>query len=241
MCLVSLDLKKIMAKVNTNFRGNTREFSLLVGALENCLKILNRKIEADEDITITFEKPKGHVLISYSERTRAIMLRLRKRLVAAGLQVCIDLADLENCDLPLSPPEVINDAAVVLVCYSNAYKKSAVRRCEAMQISKWKNPAQLLFVRAENNYVPDGWLGSLQGRKEVFDVASQLDNACESLIRQIKGIYASYLEIPRRSHTPSALLRCCAGSHSSTSLIKPAQSQMVFSLIIFNSSIPHSF
>ena len=57
----------------------------------------------------------------------------------------------------------VDKSAFVLICYSTEYLNSSRCRVEAQNAHKKKKP--LLFILAEKNFTPDGWLGVLTVKK----------------------------------------------------------------------------
>ena len=173
--------------------------AFLEGLAESCAKIIKKEKKTRKPIRADRLKcPTGNVMISYTASSSKIVLKLNDKLIAAGLSVWIIKSESDRCDVPISSSTEIDRADIVLICYSSAYRKSAARRWEAMYASEWKKAAQVIFVRVEKNYVPDGWLRKLQGKSEYYDVTTQFGTTCDLLIKHISRIYDRFLEMDQQ-------------------------------------------
>ncbi len=81
----------------------------------------------------------------------------------------------------------VSQAAIVLVCYSDGYKRSANCRMEAEYALQ--SQKQILFVRAELKYRPDGWLAFIMGQALYYDLVGK-PAVIDQLTKHIKDIYA---------------------------------------------------
>ena len=126
------------------------------------------------------------VLLSFNSSTSLLALKLNNGLRAAGLSTWTEL-----CDVGPGSNESISDAveqksAVLLICCSSGYRWSDSCKKVAEYAALRKVP--LVFVRAEENYEPDGWLADLLGQKLYFDLTKDFDRNCAELITHINGI-----------------------------------------------------
>ena len=86
--------------------------------------------------------------------------------------------------------DAIDRSALVLICYSEAYKRSGYCRMESEYAFKQKKP--LIFVRLERSYEPDGWLGFFLGNSIYYDVSGTLFERraaalAEDLLMRLRG------------------------------------------------------
>jgi len=111
---------------------------------------------------------------------------LKTQLSGEGFKTWIDEENMPPGSVIDGMESAISNAAMVLVCFSGGYKKSPHCRMEAeYALKKWK---PMLFVRAEKNYRPDGWLEFIMGQKLYYDVGKP--QATQQLIKHIRDIYA---------------------------------------------------
>lgn len=77
-----------------------------------------------------------------------------------------------------SAAAAIDGAAVVLLCFSDAYKKS--KRCRLEAIYAGTKNKKILPVRIESDYVPDDWLGFALGNEIYLDCSNMTNrNDCK--------------------------------------------------------------
>ena len=79
----------------------------------------------------------------------------------------------------------VSKSALVLVCYSDGYKRSANCRSEAEYAFR-KKP--MLFVRVEEGYRADGWLAFMMGQALYYDLAKN-PSVSAVLIKHVKQLY----------------------------------------------------
>ena len=85
-----------------------------------------------------------------------------------------------------SMAEGVENAAMVIICYSSAYKASANCRQEAQYTFRIQKP--VIPVRVQEKYRADGWLGFLLASELYFDMCSpdKLDENLPKLIKEIQ-------------------------------------------------------
>ncbi|PIK48667.1 hypothetical protein BSL78_14479 [Apostichopus japonicus] len=108
---------------------------------------------------------KSHVMISYQWDVQQSMLSLRDALKNDGYNVWMDIDKLDG-DILGGMADAVEQAAVVLVCFSQRYKDSQSCRTEATYAYKQNKTIVPLMV--EPNYNPDGWLGALIGTLKYY-------------------------------------------------------------------------
>ena len=127
----------------------------------------------------------GYVLLSYSGSTKEIVQKAKSKIQAAGLSTWMDDENAESASSMESVAALVDDAALVVVFYGSAFRKSVKSRMEAEYAEVKKKP--ILFVRAEKNYHPDGWLGILIGSYMYFDLfRDDGESVLQNLIARIK-------------------------------------------------------
>jgi len=100
----------------------------------------------------------AHVMISYSWGQKERMRQLATHLEGLGIPIWIDVDEMEGSVLE-KMAEAVEDASAMIIGLSSSYKDSQVCRTEAEYGYKLKKP--LIFVVAEDGFVPKGWLGAI--------------------------------------------------------------------------------
>ncbi|XP_038051199.1 uncharacterized protein LOC119724289 isoform X3 [Patiria miniata] len=119
-----------------------------------------------------FDDDKPHVMISYQWGCQMQMIKVKELLRAAGYHVWMDVDNMGGSTLE-SMATAVERSAVVLVCFSEKYKRSASCRTEAEYTYKLQKP--IIPLRLQLDYDPDGWLGIMIGAKLYVDM-SRPDN-----------------------------------------------------------------
>ena len=114
---------------------------------------------------------KGHVMLSYNWSTKELVFQLKVKLNAEGYKTWIDVENMPSGSVIDGMEAAITTAALILICYSDGYKRSANCRMEAEYALKQDKP--ILFVRAEKGYKPDGWLSFILGQKLYYDLVGK--------------------------------------------------------------------
>lgn len=85
-----------------------------------------------------------------------------------------------------SMAEGVENAGVVIICYSSAYKASANCRQEAQYTFRIQKP--VIPVRVQEKYRADGWLGFLLASELYFDMCTpdKLDENMPKLLKEIQ-------------------------------------------------------
>eukprot|EP00058_Branchiostoma_floridae_P006696 XP_002592184.1 hypothetical protein BRAFLDRAFT_88079 [Branchiostoma floridae] len=126
----------------------------------------------------------GHVMISYQWDVQPKMLVVKERLTQAGYRVWMDV-DQMGGDILEAMAEAVEGAAVVLVTMTEKYKDSPNCRTEAEYTHKLRK--DIVPLRLQPQYDPDGWLGALVGTKLYFDLSTE-DRMNENMDGFIKGL-----------------------------------------------------
>ncbi|CAG9460273.1 unnamed protein product [Pedinophyceae sp. YPF-701] len=108
----------------------------------------------------------GHVMLSYNWQTQGDVLLLRDELQARGYETWVDVDRMRGSTLE-AMARAIEEASVVLICYSRGYKESQACRLEAEYAFQLKKP--IVPVRMED-WAPSGWLGVICGSRMYYDL-----------------------------------------------------------------------
>lgn len=146
-----------------------------------------------------------HIMMSYNWGVQKEVLKVRDRLQEAGYSIWIDVERMGGSTLE-AMAKSIEDAAVVLIFFSDKYKTSAACRSEAEYT--YKLGKEFIPIRMQPKYSPDGWLGMLLGTKYYFDLAKpgRWDDTVQALISQLgdRGKVASTHNRTTQEHEASS-------------------------------------
>ncbi|CAL8091423.1 unnamed protein product [Calicophoron daubneyi] len=138
-----------------------------------------------------------HVMISYQHKDKVIAAEIANRLKSAGIKVWIDSDNMSSeIDIVDAMARAIEGAFAVCVLYSQAYKDSENTKREAKYAYQMKKP--ILFLRAQLNYKPDGWLGFMIGTQLYIDFSGKypFEQKFEELLQSLKNLQSSKNKSP---------------------------------------------
>ena len=115
------------------------------------------------------QKQSGHVMISYSWATKELVMKVTNEVRNLGLNIWLDIEQMHD-SIDDRMAEAVEGASVVLMCYSDAYKKSS--NCKSEAEYAHKRAKNIIPVLCQEHYDADGWLGFLLGRSLYYDVSS---------------------------------------------------------------------
>jgi len=154
-------------------------------AIEGAIWTLRKKEEA-EPIPET-ETKEGHIMISYSWAQKDRMRELGYYLKKLGLKIWLDIEQMEGSILE-KMSEAIEEAEVVIIGLSSNYKESQACRTEAEYAYRLKK--KVIFVLAEDGFLPKGWLGAMLGNNlwhSPWSNPAGFDSGVEPLLKQLKS------------------------------------------------------
>ncbi|XP_013394066.1 uncharacterized protein LOC106161607 isoform X2 [Lingula anatina] len=125
-----------------------------------------------------------HVMISYNWGSKPTMLRVRDYLRTCGYKVWMDVDHMTGSTLE-AMAHAVEKAAVILICMSQQYKDSPSCRTEAEYAYRLRK--DVVPLRLQQQYLPDGWLGIMLGTKLWFDISTE-EFVNENLPRVAKEI-----------------------------------------------------
>ncbi|KAL4227291.1 hypothetical protein ACF0H5_012737 [Mactra antiquata] len=125
---------------------------------ESCYKIMSLDNEPVED----------HILLSYNWADRSQVNEIYRVLKSEGFPVWIDITEMNKyTDILDCVRRSIYHSKLVLVCYSEKYKRDQNCRTEAEYSYELRRP--VIPIRLQAGYEPDGWLRTLLGPKFYLD------------------------------------------------------------------------
>ncbi|XP_066297280.1 uncharacterized protein [Branchiostoma lanceolatum] len=108
----------------------------------------------------------GHVMLSYQWDDQEIVKQIKSTLQINGYKVWMDIDQMGGSTLEAMAGAVEN-AAVVLICMSRKYKESANCRRECEYAGT--RSTDIIPLKMEDKYKPDGWLGITIGASLYFN------------------------------------------------------------------------
>lgn len=130
-----------------------------------------------------------HVMISCSLKNRDQCEKLNSILKCNGYRVWIETEEMFDY-IHDEMPKGVENAFVVLVCYSEGYKSSNHCRLEAQYARDLDKP--IIAVNLQDNYKPDGWLSELLEEKQDLNLSNknfdEFDATVKELMKRINSI-----------------------------------------------------
>ncbi|XP_062594967.1 uncharacterized protein LOC134256336 [Saccostrea cucullata] len=114
----------------------------------------------------------GHIMLSYNWANQKVLLQIRDRLQEKGFTVWMDVDNMEGSILE-AMARAVEDARIILVCYSEKYKDSQNCRTEAEYAYSQKK--EIIPLLMEKGYKATGWLGAMIGAKLFYDFSGKYD------------------------------------------------------------------
>ena len=109
---------------------------------------------------------KGQVLISYYRTQKEQAKRVANYLQSKNIPIWIDIEKMEGSVLD-KMAEAVEESSVILIFLSSKYKDSQACRTEAEYAYKLKK--EIIYIMAEENYQPKGWLGAILGNRSWYN------------------------------------------------------------------------
>ncbi|XP_074653238.1 uncharacterized protein LOC141907481 [Tubulanus polymorphus] len=138
-------------------------------------------------ISRTIELPEAasnHIMISYQWDSKPTMIKVKDRLKQANYKVWMDIEHMSGSTLE-AMALAVEGASVVIVCMSQRYKDSPSCRSEAEYTYRLRK--DVIPLRLQTNYDPDGWLGMIVGTRLYFDISDSdlFESAMRGLIKEL--------------------------------------------------------
>ncbi|KAK3103675.1 hypothetical protein FSP39_020930 [Pinctada imbricata] len=148
-------------------------------------EMFNMETKSDGD-QITRNKADGHVMISYQWGNQKLLIRIKECLRRNNIKVWMDVDDMQGSTLA-AMARAVEEASIVLVCFSKKYKDSDNCRAEAEYAFQQKKT--IIPLKMELGYKPDGWLGFIIGTKLFFDFSGKypFEHKVEGLVKEIQS------------------------------------------------------
>lgn len=176
--ILKLIKERALNSSNNNIIRTCKQIiEMIAKPLENRLKSTNNNFK------------NKHIMISYNHSTKQQCKKLNSFLKSKGYKTWFDLDDMSN-DIHDDMAKAVENASIVLICYSENYKNSNNCRLEAQYATDLcKN---IIPLRMQSKYKADGWLGIiLSGRLYINFPNSDFnesDPAINEIFKRIDGI-----------------------------------------------------
>ncbi|CAH1788063.1 unnamed protein product [Owenia fusiformis] len=142
--------------------------------------------EKGNDYPVDIENEQGHIMISYNwrqdkEKARKINTELKNR----GYKTWIDIEQIKDSTLD-AMAKGVEQSRIVIICYSEGYKDSPACQTEGSYAHSQKK--EILFLKMQRDYKPDGWLGAMLGDKLFIDFSGKypFEDKIKELVAYIK-------------------------------------------------------
>lgn len=160
--------EKLLKLIETKSKSSQRN-----SVLDNCKQILqmvNYTLEERlENIKLNkSNSSEKHIMISYCHENKENCIKLNEILKTKGYKTWLDIENTFSSLLE-GMEKAVGNASIVLLCYSDAYKRSSNCRLEAeYSLLCGKH---IIPIRMQHKYRPDGWLKFLIGMKFYVDLS----------------------------------------------------------------------
>ena len=181
-------LEKLKKLEKKNTLLSDEQWNVLKETADLCLRLLKVNeippaTAATQSMQTAEQIRSGHVMLSYNWSTKSLVQKLKAKLREGGLSTWMDEDNIGTGSVNQSMADAVEQSAAVLVCYSSGYRWSDNCRKEAEYAEVKK--VHILFVRAEEKYAPDGWLGLMLGKNLYFDLTKDFDKKAAELMNRI--------------------------------------------------------
>lgn len=208
---IKIQIKRVENIMNLiEYKASVSNQQLVVDACNQILAMVNDSLaQRMPSVQVSSKK---HVMISYCHANKDVCRKLNSILKSKGYETWMDYEHPFN-NILQAMANAVENASVVLLCYSEAYKMSPYCRLEAEYSIKCNK--NIIAVRIEPNYKPDGWLGLALAMKIYVDFSnSNLNENDLSFIKLIRHINSIQCE----SQSTVKLKNCSCDSLDSAKL-----------------------
>jgi len=171
-------------------------------------------------------------MISYSWSQKERMRQLAFFLKEKGFKIWLDIEQMEGSILE-KMSEAVEEAKVMIIGLSSHYKESQACRTEAEYAYRLKK--EVIFVMAEDNFTPKGWLGAMLGNKLWYNPwsdSSSFPTAAASILAAVGKAFGGSPPAPSASSPTSP------ASSPSKPLPDTSSSPSPISIQASNASLP---
>lgn len=127
-----------------------------------------------------------HVMLSYNWRSKPLVLHINSLLNAQGITTWVDEFDM-GPNVTDAMASAVENASLVVAFVTKKYKESGNCRRECEYADTFEVP--ILYVLAEENFKPSGWLALQMGKSLYLTIATveQADQRTGQIIARVRG------------------------------------------------------
>ncbi|KAL3892371.1 hypothetical protein ACJMK2_004582 [Sinanodonta woodiana] len=151
-------------------------------------KNIPNSTEEQKTEELVVQKKTGHVMISYNWGHQKELIKISDILREKGFPVWMDIKNMGGSTLQ-DMAEAVENASVVLVCYSRKYKDSPNCRAEAEYA--FEERKEIIPLKMEADYKRDGWLAMVITGKKFIDFTGKypfekkIEELCQRLASNV--------------------------------------------------------
>lgn len=176
----TMKLINIKAK-NSKTRDEARSYEILKNVIDDKLEKRFESVKQKEKKNNAKEQ---HIMISYCHEDKRNCFKIKEILKANNYKTWIDEENMnENENIIDSMANAVENSALILMCYSEAYKTSPNCQREAQYAEKLKKT--IVPLRLQSKYNPDGWLELLINEHLYFDLSNPELEINDPIIQQL--------------------------------------------------------
>ncbi|XP_071491518.1 uncharacterized protein [Diadema antillarum] len=157
-----------------------------------------------------------HVMLSYQWDVQEQILQVKDLLKGKGYNVWMDVERMGGSTLE-AMALAVEDAEVIIICFSEKYKNSPACRTEAEYTYTLRKP--IVPLKMQKDYRADGWLGAMLGPKLYIEMyaVEMVERNIDKLVREIANRGRSEgLEKPNDADHQSSVSASASPSTSSS-------------------------
>lgn len=156
----------------------------LVNMYKQIIEMVNGRLEKHflSAETNSNKSDNSHVLMSYCHKNKENCVKLNDILKTRGYKTWFE-DEYRSRNMLQDMAEAVENASIVIICYSEDYKMSPYCRLEAEYSIKCSKP--IISVKVGSNYKVDGWLKEYLGVRTAYDFSNSELNETDSLIDHI--------------------------------------------------------
>ncbi|KAL3892356.1 hypothetical protein ACJMK2_004569 [Sinanodonta woodiana] len=155
------------------------------------------------------KKKKGHVMISYNWGHQKELIKISDILREKGFPVWMDIKNMGGSTLQ-DMAEAVENASVVLVCFSRKYKDSP--NCRAEGEYAFEERKEIIPLKMEADYKRDGWLAMVITGKKFIDFTGKypfekkIEELCQRLASRVANEDSELIKIQTKKNTTTTTI-----------------------------------
>lgn len=190
-------------KINNACNGALWNMREKLRTIKKYKELANQTKEHKQNAALSTSN-RGHVMISYQWKNQKLIQKIRDRLQENGVKCWMDIDDMQGSTL-YAMAKAVEDADIVLICYSRKYHESPNCRAEAEYAFQLRK--LIIPLKMELNFDAREWLGLIIGTKLIFEFTDKypFEEKMSGLLKEIFKIHQEAVpQKPAISKTVSA-------------------------------------